>query len=118
VQHALAEDHVVSVRGRIEDRDATLNIFGRELEVLDVSSAEHGGGPSVRLALPAHRLTEQRVGELKRILADHPGDSPVRLSVHGVRKTTVYALHAKVNAATVASDVKGTFGAEAWGGLA
>ncbi|MCM2389694.1 DNA polymerase III subunit alpha [Streptomyces albipurpureus] len=117
VQHALAEDNVVSVRGRVEDREGTVSVFGRELAVLDVSSAEHGGKPPVRLALPAHRITERTVGELKRILADHPGDSPVRLSVRGARKTTVYALRAKVNATTIASDVKGTFGAEAWTGV-
>lgn len=72
----------------------------------------------MRLALPAHRITEQSVRELKRILADHPGDSPVHLSVRGARKTIVYALQAKVDATTVASDVKGTFGADAWAGLA
>lgn len=117
VQHALAEDNVISVTGRIEDRDGTVNIFGSKLAVLDVSSAEHGGRPPVRLALPSHRITERSVGELKRILADHPGDSPVHLSVRGARKTTVYALGAKVDATTIASDVKGTFGAEAWVGL-
>ncbi|MEV7776970.1 DNA polymerase III subunit alpha [Kitasatospora sp. NPDC088351] len=118
VQHALAEDNVISVRGKIEDRDGTLNIFGRELGVLDVSSAEHGGKPPVRLALPSHRITGQSVSELKRILAAHLGDNPVHLSVRSMRKTTVYALQAKVNATTIASDVKGTFGADAWLGLA
>ncbi|MFB7494409.1 DNA polymerase III subunit alpha [Streptomyces sp. NPDC056161] len=118
VQHALAEDHVISVTGRIEDRDGTLNVFGRELGVLDVAAAEHGGRPPVRLALPAHRITVRLVSELKRILTEHPGDTPVHLSVRGVRGTTVYALQARVNAATLASDVKGTFGAEAWTGVA
>ncbi|MCT2591507.1 DNA polymerase III subunit alpha [Streptomyces sp. N2-109] len=118
VQHALAEDNVISVKGRIEPRDGTVNIFGRELAVLDVSLAEHGGKPPVRLALPAHRITEQSVRELKRILTDHPGHSPVHLHVRGARKTTVYALQAKVDATTVASDVKGAFGADAWAGLA
>ena len=33
VQHALIEDSVIAVKGRIEDRDGTINIFGRELEV-------------------------------------------------------------------------------------
>ncbi len=118
VQHALTEDDVVSVRGRIEDRDGTLSLFGRELAVLDVSSAEHGGRPPVQLALPAHRITRQSLGELKRILTDHPGDTPVHLRVRGTRRTTVYALHTTVNPTTAASDVKGTFGAEAWVGLA
>ncbi|WP_030679846.1 DNA polymerase III subunit alpha [Streptomyces rimosus] len=118
VQHALAEDNVISVRGKIEDRDGTLNVFGRELAVLDVSSAEHGTRPPVRLTLPEHRITERSVRELKRILADHPGDSPVHLSVRGARRTTVYALRATVDPTTIASDVKGAFGADAWEGTA
>ncbi|MFI7018792.1 DNA polymerase III subunit alpha [Streptomyces sp. NPDC050164] len=118
VQHALTEDDVVCVRGRIEDRDGTLSLFGKELAVLDVSPAEHGGRPPVHLALPAHRITRQSVSELRRILTDHPGDTPVRLRVRGSRTTTVYALDTTVNPATIASDVKGTFGADAWVGLA
>ncbi|WP_331770675.1 DNA polymerase III subunit alpha (plasmid) [Embleya sp. NBC_00888] len=118
VQHALVEDHVVSVKGKVEDREGTVNVFGREVTVLDVSSAEHGGRPPVRLALPEHRVTEHAVAELKRILAAHPGDSPVHLTVRGVHKTTVYALAATVHAAGIASEVKATFGAEAWVGSA
>jgi DNA polymerase-3 subunit alpha len=109
---------VISVKGKIEDRDGTVNIFGRELAVLDVSSAEHGSRPPVRLVLPAHRITAQSVKELKRILADHPGASPVHLTVRGARKTTVYALQATVDPTTIASDVKGAFGADAWEGVA
>ncbi|WP_419999898.1 DNA polymerase III subunit alpha [Streptomyces boninensis] len=116
VRHALAEDNVIAVKGKIEDRDGTLNLFGRELSVLDISAAELGGRPPVRLALPAHRISERSVGELKRILAAHPGDSPVHLSVRGPHRTTVYALAATVDPATLASDVKGAFGADAWQG--
>jgi DNA polymerase-3 subunit alpha len=118
VAHALTEDNVISVKGKIEDRDGTLNIFGRELSVLDVSSAEHGGKPPVRLALPLHRVSTQIVADLKRILHAHPGDSPVHLSVRGPRKTTVFALAAQVDAASLASDIKGTFGPDAWQGVA
>ncbi|MGW3008387.1 DNA polymerase III subunit alpha [Streptomyces sp. NPDC001219] len=117
VQHALAEDAVISVRGKLADRDGTVHLFGRELAVLDVSSAEQGTMPPVRLALPAHRVTERSVRELRRILADHPGDSPVHLTVRGARKTTVYALQATVDPTTLASDVKGAFGADAWEGV-
>ncbi|MFI6731140.1 OB-fold nucleic acid binding domain-containing protein [Streptomyces sp. R-74717] len=52
VQHALAEDNVISVKGKIEDRDGTVSVFGRELAVLDVSSAEHGGSPPCGLPSP------------------------------------------------------------------
>ncbi|WP_411098903.1 DNA polymerase III subunit alpha [Streptomyces sp. x-45] len=116
--HALTEDNVISVKGKIEDRDGTLNIFGRELSVLDVSSAEHGGRPPVRLALPLHRVSDRTVADLKRILHAHPGDSPVHLAVRGPQKTTVFALAAQVDAASLASDIKGTFGPDAWQGVA
>ncbi|MET9290645.1 DNA polymerase III subunit alpha [Streptomyces sp. NPDC003077] len=117
VQHALTEDNVVSVKGKLEDRDGTLNVFGRELHVLDISATEHGGRPPIRLTLPSHRVTEHSIRELKRILAAHPGDTPVHLHVRGPHTTTVYALRGTVNAATIASDVKGAFGAEGWGGV-
>jgi DNA polymerase-3 subunit alpha len=117
VRHALAEDAVISVKGKIEDRDGTLNIFGRELRVLDVTTTAQGEKPPVRLALPSHRINEESVNELKRILEAHPGDNPVHLKVRDPQKTTVYALQATVNATTLASDVKGTFGAAAWLGI-
>ncbi|MET8680022.1 DNA polymerase III subunit alpha [Streptomyces sp. NPDC004647] len=118
VQHALIEDSVIAVRGRIEDRDGSLNIHGRELAVIDVSAAERGGRPPVQLAIPHHRVTEPAIAELKRILHAHPGDSPVHLRVRGFEKTTVYALADHVNADSIASDIKGSFGPEAWQGTA
>jgi DNA polymerase III subunit alpha len=118
VQHALIEDSVITVKGKIEDRDGTLNIFGRELEVLDMSSAEHGGKPPVQLTLPNHRITPTAITELKRILGAHPGDSPVHMSVRSPRKTVIYALGARVNADSIASDIKGSFGQDAWHGVA
>ncbi|MCM2576481.1 DNA polymerase III subunit alpha [Streptomyces meridianus] len=117
VQHALIEDSVISVKGKIEDRDGTINIFGRELEVLDVSSAESGGKPPVQLSFPYHRINEPAVAELKRIALAHPGDFPVHLRVRTPDKTLVYALGMQVNADSIASDIKGSFGQEAWRGL-
>ncbi|SCF59683.1 DNA polymerase III, alpha subunit [Streptomyces sp. DconLS] len=115
---ALMEDAVVSVQGRINDRDGTVSIFGQELQVLDVSSAERAGAAPVQLTLPYHRINELSLKELKRIMGAHPGENPVRLAVRGPQKTTVYQLHSMVNAATIASDVKGSFGQDAWQGVA
>ncbi|MBZ6260616.1 DNA polymerase III subunit alpha [Streptomyces olivaceus] len=115
---ALVEDSVVSVQGRINDRDGTISIFGQELQVLDVSSAERSGAAPVQLALPYHRINERTVKELARIIGAHPGENPVRLTVRGPRKTTIYQLASSVNAATAASDIKGSFGQEAWQGVA
>lgn len=63
----------------------------------------------MRLAFPLHHVTPAAVHELKRILADHPGDAPVHLCVRGPTGTTVSLLGARVGAESVASDVKGGF---------
>ncbi|MFI9601496.1 DNA polymerase III subunit alpha [Streptomyces sp. NPDC052043] len=115
---ALVEDAVVSVQGRINDRDGAISIFGQELQVLDVSSTERAGAAPVQLALPYHRVNEPSVKELKRIMGAHPGENPVRLAVRGPQKTIVYQLQSLVNAATIASDIKGSFGQDAWQGIA
>ncbi|MFD8549385.1 DNA polymerase III subunit alpha [Streptomyces sp. NPDC059649] len=118
LQHALIEDNVIAVRGRIEERDGTLSLHGRELEALDVSSAEGGGRPPVQLFMPLHRVEATTVAELKRIIHAHPGPSPVHLRIQTPHKTTVYALSGQVDAAAIASDIKGAFGPEAWAGIA
>ncbi|MFC8093616.1 DNA polymerase III subunit alpha [Streptomyces sp. NPDC057301] len=115
---ALVEDSVVSVHGRLNDRDGTISIFGQELQVLDVTAAERNGAAPVKLALPYHRINEPTVKALKRIVGAHPGDNPVQLAVRGVQKTIVYQLHSTVNAATIASDIKASFGQDAWQGVA
>jgi DNA polymerase-3 subunit alpha len=118
VMGALVADSVVTVQGRINDRDGTINVAGMEIQVLDVTSAERSGTPPVQLHLPYHRINAPAVNELKRILTAHPGDNPVHLRIQGPQKTTVYALQATVNAGTIASDIKGSFGADAWQGVA
>ncbi|OIV35303.1 DNA polymerase III subunit alpha [Mangrovactinospora gilvigrisea] len=118
VAHALLEDSVVCVRGRVNERDESISVFGQELQVLDVSSAEAGTRPVIHLAVPAHRLSPVLVGELKRILAAHPGHNPVQLDVRGPTLTTRYQLGPMVDAGTVASDIKPLLGQDAWQGVA
>ncbi|MGN3955711.1 DNA polymerase III subunit alpha [Streptomyces sp. WAC8370] len=115
---ALVEDSVISVQGRINDRDGAISIFGQELKVLDVTAAERNGAAPVQLAFPYHRVNEPMVRELRRIMGAHPGESPVHLFVRGPQKTTVYLLQSTVNAATIASDIKGSFGQDTWHGVA
>lgn len=118
VMGALVEDSVVSVQGRINDRDGTISIFGQEMQVLDVASAERTGAAPVLLKFPYHRINEPALKELRRIVGAHPGENPVHLSVRGVQKTIVYQLRSTVNATTIASDIKGSFGPDAWQGMA
>lgn len=118
VMGALVPDSVVSVLGRLNDRDGTINLAGQELQVLDVTSAERSGAAPIQLHLPYHRVNDPSVRELKRILLAHPGPNPVRLAIQGPRKTTVYVLQETVNAGTIASDIKGSFGLDIWQGMA
>ncbi|MET9296726.1 DNA polymerase III subunit alpha [Streptomyces sp. NPDC003077] len=117
VQHALIEDSVIAVEGRINDRDGSINIAGQKLTELDISSAEHGGRPAVTIVLPRHRAYSPAVvAELKRILRAHPGESPVRLRAEGPDRTTVYALGYLINPEHLASEIKVSFGPDAWAG--
>ncbi|WP_455354401.1 DNA polymerase III subunit alpha [Streptomyces sp. SYSU K217416] len=118
VGHALIPDSIVSISGRAQDRDGTMNIIGQELTELDVSSAEHGGRPPVQLTFRSHKVHEKTVKELKRILTAHKGESPVRLRVQTPDKTVVYELGFLVDPLSIASDIKGTFGPDAWLGVA
>ncbi|WP_053691693.1 DNA polymerase III subunit alpha [Streptomyces sp. WM6372] len=118
VGHALIPDSVISVTGRAQDRDGSMNIIGSEIAELDVSSAEHGGKPPVLLSFRSHKMHEKTVRELRRILKAHPGESPVRMRVQTPDKTIVYELGFLVDPPSVASDIKGTFGPDAWQGVA
>ncbi|WP_328403967.1 DNA polymerase III subunit alpha [Streptomyces sp. NBC_00390] len=118
VQHALIPDSVVSVQGRLNDRDGAVSVFGQEIQTLDVSSAESGGRPPVMLAFPSYRVNEPAVAELKRILSAHKGESPVRMRVLTPQKTVIYELGFLVDPTSVASDIKGTFGPDVWMGVA
>ncbi|MGH3274788.1 MAG: DNA polymerase III subunit alpha [Streptosporangiaceae bacterium] len=86
------EDNVVSVRGRVSERDGAISIFGEELTVVDVSSAEYGGKPPIQVTLPESKVVPGKIAELKRTLQAHPGDVPVRLLVVGRDSRTLYDL--------------------------
>ncbi|MGW4815205.1 DNA polymerase III subunit alpha [Kitasatospora cineracea] len=111
----LAEDNVVSVKGRINERDGALSLFGSELTVLDISSAELGTKPPVMITMPTVRAIPRIVGELKRSLQAHPGDHPVRLRTTARDKDVVYELGFLVDPNTAfASEIKTLLGPNAW----
>ncbi|HEV7888548.1 MAG TPA: DNA polymerase III subunit alpha [Acidimicrobiales bacterium] len=78
--HLLADDAIVCVKGRIDLRDDVPKLTCLELKrpelVLD-------GGPPLTVKLPLSKLTDTIVVELKQLFVQHPGDSPVFLSVGG-----------------------------------
>jgi DNA polymerase III subunit alpha len=72
--HALAEDALVVVKGRVDNRDDVPKLIAMTVARLEVSL--DGGGPPLRLQLPPH-LDEGRVADLKGVLLNYPGDSDV-----------------------------------------
>jgi len=95
--HLLEEDSVVAVKGRIDRRDDQAKFIAMEIKRPELIIGE---GPPVRLKVPASRLTETLVSDVKRILEAHPGESSVLVHVEDGRRTTVLRLgpHFCVNA--------------------
>jgi DNA polymerase-3 subunit alpha len=113
----MVEDNVISARGRLNERDGSLSIFGQEITTLDVSSAELGTKPPVQITVPTGKITPDLVAELKRTLQEHPGDVPIRLLTTNWDKNTLYELGPRVNPEHgLASDIKTLFGTTAWMG--
>jgi DNA polymerase III subunit alpha len=69
---------VVCVKGRLDTRDDTPKIVCMEVTTVELV---HDGGPPLRLTVPPSGLDERKVVELKDVLVEHPGDSPVFLHV-------------------------------------
>ena len=77
-----------TVRGPHRHRATTTpKLIASEITIVE-GLAENA--PPLRLRLPAHSLDETRIDQLKWILREHPGDSPVYLHIgaNGAGKTT------------------------------
>jgi DNA polymerase-3 subunit alpha len=87
--HVLADDAIVCVKGRLDQRDDEVKIIAMEITRPEIVLE---GGPPVRLKLKLDSVSNDKVGRLKAILADHPGDSPVYVHLESPEKTTVLQL--------------------------
>ncbi|WP_301176636.1 DNA polymerase III subunit alpha [Actinomadura geliboluensis] len=76
----LAEDRVISVRGRTNVRDEVLSVYGEDIVTLDLSQASTE--PPVVIHVHEDRLNPRLVQELKQALTAHPGRTPVHLFLH------------------------------------
>jgi DNA polymerase III subunit alpha len=78
--HRLADDTVVTVKGRIDRRDeARIGFMAQEITVLE--NLDTSTNAPLHLRVPAASLSELKIHQLRRILRDHPGESPVYLHV-------------------------------------
>ena len=87
--HLLEDDAIVVVKGRLDVRDDTPKIIAMEISRPELALE---GGPPVRVRVRLNGLSDDKVGKLKDILAEHPGDSPVFVHLETPQKTTVLRL--------------------------
>jgi DNA polymerase III subunit alpha len=112
----LMADSVVAVRGRLNERDGALSIFGQSLETLDTSSLGSNAGPPVTLTVQTHRVTQDFVHDLRQVLITHPGSTPVHLRLESPNKTSTVKLEPEVDPTNAfMGEMKGLLGARAVG---
>lgn len=80
----LANDAVVLVRGRVENRDDSTKFFAAEIEVVEpgvgtASAAE----PLLKVKLPPEHRNGEGIARVKRIIEAHPGSSLVQIHLGG-----------------------------------
>ncbi|RRD53655.1 DNA polymerase III subunit alpha [Buchananella hordeovulneris] len=116
VRTMLADDLVISVRGRLSERDETIALHANEMRILDTTGV--GAGGPVVLRLPARRCTEEVSGKLLELLQQHRGSSPVRVMVTQPGRETLVELGADLmveRTTAFVADVKALLGASALG---
>ncbi|MGH9247401.1 MAG: DNA polymerase III subunit alpha [Acidimicrobiales bacterium] len=74
--HKLADDTIVTVRGRVDNRDDQPKLVAADIEVVDGLG---DAAPPLRIKLAPQRVTDGLVARMKRLFEDHPGDSEVFL---------------------------------------
>ena len=73
----------VTVRGRVVKRD-DVRVGFMALDVNIIEGLDTGSSASLRLKVPSTSLNELKIHQIRKILRDHPGDSPVYLHIgHG-----------------------------------
>ena len=74
--HRLEDDAVVVVKGRLDKRDDTPKMIAQTVDPVEVAE---GSAEPLRLRVPLRAVSERLVDQLKAVLAEHPGESPVFL---------------------------------------
>jgi DNA polymerase-3 subunit alpha len=74
--HRLEDDAVVVVKGRLDKRDDTPKMIAQTVDPVEVGE---GNAEPLRLRVPLRAVSEKLVDELKSVLSEHPGESPVYL---------------------------------------
>ena len=80
LQQSIVDDRIVAVKARLDRRDESrLGLIAMEIETL--TGLESGGSRPVRLRLPGGMPDRHVLEQLKAIIEEHQGDTPVEIEV-------------------------------------
>jgi DNA polymerase-3 subunit alpha len=74
--HKLVDDAIVTVKARVDAREDTPKLIAMEIEPFEPMSGE---AFPLRVKVSPSALSEPLIDDLKKLLGQHPGDSPVLL---------------------------------------
>ncbi len=110
VAMSLGTDVVVRIRGRLRERDESVELTAQEVSFPDVSATQAG---PVTISLPTARCTPEVVEQLKFTLRQHPGTQEVRVRLISPQRATVWRLDDKLRVAqsgSLVADLKALLG--------
>jgi DNA polymerase-3 subunit alpha len=99
----LANDQVVTIRGRVTRRDDGVALHASELRVPDLGSAAASTGP-LMLQIPEQRASASIATSLDEMLKRYPGDTEVRLRLTRGDTARIFELPNRVS---ITSDLYG-----------
>lgn len=111
-QSLLQPDHIVAVRGRVQQRDDSIIIQGQSVQALHIqaSSSDQHDGP-LTLNVPEHHATADVLRALDEALERHEGASEVRLRLVNGTVARVFQLPRRVAVSTeLIGEVKSVLG--------
>lgn len=111
ISHVLANDLVVQIEGRVQERENETSMAAQSLTVLDLRD---DGKVPLTLTMPWHECNRGTLEELRSILQEHPGESPVRMQIRRpgqptqlVEFSSDYSVH---TSSALYSEIKAAFG--------
>ncbi|MFT3877997.1 MAG: DNA polymerase III subunit alpha [Propioniciclava sp.] len=110
VAMSLGTDVVVKIRGRLRERDESVELTASDVSFPDVSSSPSG---PVTIALQAARCTPEVVEQLRFTLRQHPGTQEVRVKVSAPGGTKLWKLDDRLrvqHSGSLIADLKALLG--------
>jgi len=107
--HKLADDAVVTIKGRVDNREDQPKFMASDITVVEGLDEN---APPLRLKLSPNSLNEFRIAQLKKVLRENPGDSRVLLHL-GDNKVLRLADEFCVNLDRAVGELRVVFGHDA-----